>query len=83
MTKIILQDMSCKSRHKKIQHFFLKNELSLEGQVEGKKELNIQGSLWVLVWLLELLLAPRDIWQGKKKTNSNSTPFLLLHPSFF
>jgi translation initiation factor 2 beta subunit (eIF-2beta)/eIF-5 len=40
--------MSCKSKHKKVHHSFLKKELSSKGQVEEKKELNIQGSLWVL-----------------------------------
>jgi translation initiation factor 2 beta subunit (eIF-2beta)/eIF-5 len=57
MMEIILQDMSYKSKHKKIQHSFLKKELSLEGQVEEKTELNIEGSLWVLVRLLELFLS--------------------------
>ncbi len=43
VTKISLQYMSCKTRHKKVQHYFLKKK-NLKGQVEEKKELSIQGS---------------------------------------
>jgi hypothetical protein len=36
--EISLQDMSYKSRHKKVQHSFPKEELCSNGQVEEKKK---------------------------------------------
>jgi ribosomal protein S8 len=37
LKEIFLQDMSCKSRHNKVQLFFLKKELSSKGQVKENK----------------------------------------------
>jgi hypothetical protein len=62
--EIFLQDMSYENKHKKVQHCFLKKELSSKGQAKEKKELNIQGFLWVLVQLFELLLS---FFQHRKK----------------
>ncbi len=46
MTEISLQDMSYKSRHKKVQHSFFKKELNLKGQHSFfKKELNLKGQI--------------------------------------
>jgi hypothetical protein len=37
MTEKFLQNRFCKNSHKKVHHSFFKKELSLEGQVEEKK----------------------------------------------
>jgi len=76
--EIFLQDMSYKRRCRKVQHFFLKKKLSLKGQVEGKKEVIILSSFWVVVQLLELFLSffQRKEKLYKSKKNSQALVWL-------